>query len=456
MAKETKSKKIDPRNEYLKAMQAANNKLCKDMRVSTSGYELPVGRNGAVSTGSLCVDLITGGGFAKGRMVTVSGMEASGKTTLFQRSMGMALKQGSFVHYADVEGAADGAWLRKNGVNPEKYEGGKNKIKTWYFIPDFESGEDACRYPARIMDTNIAYYAKHPNLGSMPYVDHAFYLDSIASLVPEALIENDEVGSQPLLAMLTSKYIPLIRAKLRKANCMFVATNQVRINPRAKMGANPEYETGGSAPRFYADVKIRMQPQNAKSVLDRDKADPFIPKDNEGKLFKMGGVVIEPNENGEERHVYSKVYTSKNRVFPPLKETFIRICREVNGGPGRGFDIVYDTIRFYQEIGLMTAESLEEVHFEGKRYSYWDLKNEILTKPDLIDRGNEMLESGEAFTKYFERIGAEFGSPDTETTDAELEELMKADEEEAGREAEKESKKGKKTAEPVTEVAAEV
>jgi RecA/RadA recombinase len=400
-----------------KKMQAAQTKICKDLNVKPVGFEPPEGTNGACSTGVLTVDLISGGGFPKNRLSVVSGESTAGKTTLCTKALGIALQKGTIGHHIDLEGAADYTWMLRNGTDMNKFLGDKRgDARSLWYIPDFESGDDAFRYMNRILEEAI-------KLGASEYDQTVNFIlhDSLPASVPESLIEHDEAGSSPHLALLLSKWLPAIRMRLKKANTVYVAVNQLRVNPRAKFGS-PIYEPGGNTPQFVADMKLFLtRTGKAKLVGNPAKPHPIAPSD--AKMFKEGGVSLEENPDGTiDKYFYTKVQTKKNRVFPPLKETFFRTWIEENGETGRGIDPVFDTIRFFEEIGKCQFNSKDEVVLKGQVYSYFDLKQEILSKPDLRQEAEDLLNSGKAFDLYFQRLsgaGQSVGEPDGENSEGE-------------------------------------
>lgn len=392
-------------------MHLASKENTKALGASLMNLEPPKGTNGAVPTNCLCVDLITGGGFPRWRMTTVSGDRGAGKTTLIQKSMGPQLAKGVLTTYADLEGAADYTWFMRNGCDMNKFI----KEKMLDYIADFSTGDDAFRYFSRQLDAAI-----EAGSGQMKELAMLLYYDSIPAGPPEAVLDNDEAGNAPHLAQMLSKYLPLIRARLRKSNSLIVLINQIRENPRAQFGS-PEYEPGGNAPDFYADMKIWLRRVGKAKDITLKKDHPITPKDT--AFFKAGGVNIEVNPDGsEDRYVYTHVKTEKNRVFSPLKETYFRVWIADQSGQGQGIDPVFDTLRFYEEIGWCKFISRSEVWLKRsqndrmKEYDYFDLKAEILTDSTLTENGAKLLNMG-AFTDYFERIknnGQEWVAPTAE------------------------------------------
>jgi RecA/RadA recombinase len=738
--------------EYQQQMQAGIKVIQKELECTAVGMEAPKGTNGAVSTGSLCLDLSIGGGFPKHRMTTLAGDTGTGKSTLVGKSEGIALSQGHFCHHLDLEGAADRTWLLRNGTDLNLYLGGRGKIKTLNYVPDLDSGDSSFRYISRILDLSIDNGAILPSM---------YYQDSLAACIPESMLENDEKGSSPDQAILFSNEVKRVRIKLRKANSAFVAINQIRINPRCRFGClhgdtkisfvdgrvlpireivdqriegsvwsydtetkslrasriknwydngtaprehwlsietegpgsgrgtheitvtkahklltaagewiaaekiqvgdelvsqaesfkpgtglefllgmmsgdagvnenynkgamvlcnqeqpeylswkvqklskglefkqyetylyvsrprvdldllkrqmpernplgvwdrfsllslaiwflddghykeshknaslsikrfketpdigeeissklnalgyectahrdsiaftvagfeklsaeiakfvppcmqyklnpsdrdkyqefelefetiqrpvpvkvraikemskkkarsgrkfdleiegthnyvacskhgglvvhnSPQYEPGGQAIRFYPDVKLWLTRTGKAKTFDGKKDHPFTP--TEGKFFREDGISLETNPDGtEDRYVYVNTQAIKNRVFPPWRETYFRINTTENGRVGRGIDRVWDVIHFMEEVGLAQVESKKEVYLKGQAYDYFDLKKEILAKPDLFLECQELLTSGKAFEMYFDRIagvGGKIGIPSPE------------------------------------------
>src|SRR5438128_9338092 len=73
---------------------------------------------GAVSTGSLSLDLALGiGGLPRGRIVEIFGPESSGKTTLVYHVIAEAQRRGGICAFIDAEHAMDPQYARRIGVN---------------------------------------------------------------------------------------------------------------------------------------------------------------------------------------------------------------------------------------------------------------------------------------------------------------------------------------------------
>lgn len=409
MAKKDEKEEKDTFKKFQKAMSEKIRAIQKGLDVKSLNLDPHVGTNGALSTGSVVVDLNIGGGFPAKRMSTIAGATGTAKTTMVLKSLGLALKRGIFCHHEDLEGSADPEWALRNGLEADKYLGKKKgTLKLLEYIRDFDSGDDAFRYIQRIQDAAI-------DLGAsvFPEIANAFFQDSIPACVPEAYLDNDEAGMSPRLAiMLSQTGLPPVRMKLNKSNSVYVAINQIKLNPRVQFGGSPEYEPGGSAVGYYADVKLRFHRSgNPKRVDGSDGRHGISPKESEKGLYKEGNISIENNPDGsEDRYFYVHVKSTKNRVFPPQKQTYFRVWTEHNGSAGGGIDPVWDVLRFFEEIGRLQFPDKSEVIFDGKPFTYWDLKKEILSSNALLEECYELMKTGKAFELYFNRIGG--GAPD--------------------------------------------
>lgn len=417
--KKTKAQKARNALGLTPTQQEGMNKLDAFMKKQAKSLDFSLGshlmseregRNGATPTSSLAVDLITGGGIPKHRLTTISGPEHSGKTTLMQSAMAHQIQKGTLTHYLDFEGAADGSWMKNGtGVDFEKYEG-----KNFFPILDMPTGDDAFRYMSRLQEETMDL-----GLSALPELTHLFALDSIPSLVPEELLENDESGSKPYIAIMLSKWLPLVRAKLKAANSSFIAINQIRQKVRLQNKyEDPNYEPGGNAIKFLADLKLRFDVQKPKRVDEGDY--PLVDKDKGIAVPKAGGLWLETNPDGSvDQYVYRKVKTLKNRVFPSLKETYLRICTSHKGGEGRGIDPVFDTLRFFEEIGRLEWVG-KAIMLDDKKFEYFDLKQEI-EKPgsELRQEALSLMDSGKAFEAYFARLGGDIGKVTPEDQEGE-------------------------------------
>ena len=187
-----------------------------------------------VSTGSHGLDIALGvGGLPRGRVVEIYGPESSGKTTLTLQVIAEMQKIGGTCAFVDAEHALDIQYAQKLGVNLQEL-----------LISQPDTGEQALE----IVDS----------LTRSGAVD-LIVIDSVAALTPKAELEGEMGDSLPgLQARLMSQALRKLTATIKKANCMVIFINQIRMKIGVMFGS-PETTTGGNALKFYASVRLDIR-----------------------------------------------------------------------------------------------------------------------------------------------------------------------------------------------------
>jgi recombination protein RecA len=218
-----------------------------------------------VSTGSLGLDIALGvGGLPRGRVIEIYGPESSGKTTLTLQVIAEMQKLGGTCAFIDAEHALDVQYASKVGVNLEDL-----------LISQPDTGEQALEITDALVRS-----------GSVDLI----VIDSVAALVPKAEIEGDMGDSLPgLQARLMSQALRKLTATIKRANCMVIFINQIRMKIGVMFG-NPETTTGGNALKFYSSVRLDIRRIGS---------------------IKKGDEVV-----GNE----TRVKVVKNKVAPPFKQ----------------------------------------------------------------------------------------------------------------------------------------
>lgn len=221
-----------------------NEKLALTADVAPTYQRLPCGDLGA--------DFPLYGGLPYGRMVTISGKEHSGKTTAantFLAAYQRANPDRTCV-YVDVEHSLDKEF--------QAAMTGLDLTKLIYLNPEGMSGE-------QIMDT-IIEFQDSDDIGMI-------VLDSIPALVSARDYDSDvekDMGMSGGIAKPLGKFIKKMLDPLMAKNNILVLINQVRVSGTTFTGAPIYTEPGGSAPAYYASVKLRF---GTRTFTQGDKVD---------------------------------------------------------------------------------------------------------------------------------------------------------------------------------------
>lgn len=191
-------------------------------------------------TNAFGLDYILGGGPVLGRIIELSGVEHSGKTTA--ACVILAAYQRAFPDktcvYVDVEHSLDLKFqVRMTGLDLDKL---------LYVSPNNLSGEQVCDM--------IIEYEKADDIGCI-------VLDSLPALLPAAVMENDltkDAGMRGTMAKTYHKFFPEINNLVAQKENMFIAINQVRDAGKTFTGVQLYKEPGGSAPSYYASYILRF------------------------------------------------------------------------------------------------------------------------------------------------------------------------------------------------------
>ena len=159
---------------------------------------------GAVSTGSLALDLALGiGGLPRGRIVEIFGPESSGKTTLVYHVIAEAQRRGGICAFIDAEHAMDPTYAKRIGVNIDDL-----------LVSQPDTGEQALEIAETLVRSNS--------------VD-VIVVDSVAALVPRAELDGDMGDALPgLQARLMSQALRKLTAAISRSGAVLIFINQIR------------------------------------------------------------------------------------------------------------------------------------------------------------------------------------------------------------------------------------
>lgn len=160
-----------------------------------------------VSSGIISLDIIMGGGFAKGRIAELYGWESSGKSTIALMLAAQVQKLGKAVGYIDMEHAMDMGYANNLGVDTDK-DSGK------WVMSQPDNGEEALEITRELL--------KAEEIGLI-------VIDSVTALVPKAVLLGEAGDSKMgLQARLMSQMLPTMTAPARKSGCIILFINQLR------------------------------------------------------------------------------------------------------------------------------------------------------------------------------------------------------------------------------------
>jgi recombination protein RecA len=188
-----------------------------------------------VSTGSVRLDKALGvGGWPRGRISEVYGIESSGKTTLCLHAVAEAQKAGLRCAYIDAEHSMDTAYAAAIGVDVDALILNQ---------PDYgEQGLEICDMIVQSGEFGLVV------------------VDSVAALSPKAELDG-EVGDSHvgLQARMMSQALRKMTAAAHRGNCAIIFINQLRAKIGG-MGFGPKTTTsGGNALRYYASVRADIR-----------------------------------------------------------------------------------------------------------------------------------------------------------------------------------------------------
>jgi len=234
--KEIENEALSPKEQKLKALQAAMAKIEKDYgkgSIMKLGDE-QIANVEVIPTGSIALNVALGvGGYPKGRIIEIYGPESSGKTTLAIHAIAEVQKAGGIAAFIDAEHAFDRFYAANLGVDIDNL-----------YISQPDNGEQALEIAEQLIRSSA--------------IDLVI-VDSVAALTPKKEIEGDMGDSAVgLQARLMSQALRKLTSTISKTNTTCIYINQLREKIGMMFG-NPETTTGGNALKFYASVRLDIR-----------------------------------------------------------------------------------------------------------------------------------------------------------------------------------------------------
>ncbi len=236
----------DSRRDLIRKIILSGNKMFKEEGTIFSGGNAPKMNVEAIPTGSLSLDNAIGvGGLPKGRIIEISGPEASGKTLVSLSTIAECQKAGGVAAFIDVEHALTPDWARSIGVDFDSL-----------ILSQPDSGEKALSIMKFLIET-----------GEVDII----VLDSVAALVTKREIEGDmDANHMALTARLMSLALKKLTPIVAKSKTCCIFINQIRENV-GQMFGNKETTPGGKALKFYSSVRLKAWKKSQGAIKDGDR-----------------------------------------------------------------------------------------------------------------------------------------------------------------------------------------
>jgi recombination protein RecA len=213
-------------------------------------------------------------GWPVGRIIEITGLEASGKSLLAAYALKSTQQQGGLAIYIDTEAATSREYLQAIGIDIEKM----------VYIP-LETLED-------IFDSIEATIAKVRKTNKDVLV--TIVVDSIMGATTKKELEGEhgKDGYATEKSIVLSKAMRKITNMLARQNVCLILTNQLRVRMGVSFG-DPYGTSGGKAVGFHSSVRIRLK--------------------------SLGQIKMKLNGVDQVIGIKTRAIVQKNRLGPPLK-----------------------------------------------------------------------------------------------------------------------------------------
>jgi recombination protein RecA len=299
-----------------------------------------------ISTGSTMLDLAISnrphGGLPVGRIIEITGLEASGKSLLAAHALADTQKKGGLAVYIDTENAISREFLEAIGIN----------LKDMLYVP-LETVEDI--FDA--IDSIVESIRKNSKNRLVTIV-----VDSVAgaSTKQEMAADYDKDGWATSKAIILSKAMRKITNFVGRERICLIFTNQLRTRLGVSFG-DQWTTSGGKAIAFHSSVRLRL-----KSVGQIKLA----------KSIDAPEAVV---------GITTRAQVVKNRMGPPLRSVDYEIYFD------SGIDDYGSWLTMMKNFNLVTqagawytytnTDTGEIVKFQSK-----DFKSKLIDDPEMKEQ----------------------------------------------------------------------
>lgn len=315
-----------------------------------------------IRTGSLALDLAIGiGGWPRGRIFEIYGMESSGKTTLCLHTIVEAQRAGMLVVYIDAENALDPTYMAKLGVDNELL-----------LIQQPSSLQKAMDLMVHIMDNS-----------AQPVL---FVVDSVPALAPQEVLDaGAEQQTRALAARYWSAQLPKIAGKASRSGSTIMLINQMREGMDMY---TPATTPGGKAIKFYSSVRVEIKRRiesGEKKLVDGitgQYCDLKVIKNKVGSPFKAANYWLPA---GEPINWVSDVLARATESVDPITET----------------TVILENVKWEPEVKATARKKGSPAEFiHNKKDNYTYVLDEASIAAMTFDDPEHGYEVGEALSKY--------------------------------------------------------
>lgn len=305
-----------------KLVTQVNKKYGNVMTKGSSVLEIP-----RIPTGSLSLDVETGGGIPVGRISTISGQYSDGKTSIVLKIVGEYQKKfpNKDVVWIDAEGAWDSNWARTLGVNPDQV----HLLHPEYSQQAFDVAEQCITADVGLL-----------------------VIDSIAALVPkeeaEATMEDWQIG---LAARINNKFVRRTHSSLNDKRENEVPPTVILINQlRENVGGYgaAESEPGGKGIGFAASVRIKVRKGELYPKPKSNYDTSVVPKAQMIKFYIEKNKTAPPHTRGHMWFYFDTLDELRPKGSYDRLEEIIRYAKK--------FDIVKQRGSMFDLVNPVTGE----------------------------------------------------------------------------------------------------
>lgn len=325
-----------------------------------------------IPSGSWVFDNLTGGigGFARGRLSEVHGLESAGKSTIITSAAAQAQKKNMAVLYLDNEHAFEATYAAKLGL----------------VITD----PNLCRiYRPLTLEENMDIIEEYFEDAKRLKYSIFLIIDSMATMIPKD-IYNDTlktITNWGLTSKLQTALVQKLTKQVSETNSIGIMVSQMRANtatgPMAAF-APKEKSTGGYAYRHLLSARFLLRPGKKEKVKTDDKVEGNVERDNVlmvsvkniknkvGMPYLTGTMYIKLGEGIDNTRTALEAAISKKIVVRAGKGGMVT-CDKIPAIKGRTVSAVSDLLSKDSVLLQSLLKELGWLNKDGKV----DLSNEL-------------------------------------------------------------------------------